>query len=483
MIQANPKHLLQHAACGLSFTFFLNFLKLQDVRTGGVTKFRPWQHQAELAELFETGQSVIILKARQLGVSWIIAAYVLWKAMYQPYAVILLISKTGKPDALELMEKVDDWYRYLPEWLRTRQTKYTKDLPSYMEFANGAKIIALGSTEDAGRSFTGSLVVVDEAAFHPYAETNYAAYKPTLTGEHPGQLIMCSTANGPIGLFHDLWQDSTLTKRFYPWWAAPYRQTKNEHGYTGEPSMEWLERERADFKGLPSLFRAEYPANAAEAFTSSTGLVFGMDDDGVLIFSPELHPKGNLSPDPCRWEDCKWHYAGIDWGGSEGNPTAVDLIGVTSSGRVHKFLSFHQSSAGADEIDTFLNEHCPPNGFDSIECGADESVSIQTLRNAGWPAKAADTDRLEGLGTYKYFLKSRRFTENPETCPESVAEYHSYFNKPATDPTTKQRYATKTPHDHHADHKDATRYVLMRILKDEASRGSEFSVAYSGVAL
>lgn len=161
----------------------------------------------------------------------------------------------------------------------------------------------------------------------------------------------------------------------------------------------------------------------------------------------------------------------------------VDLIGVTSSGRVHKFHSFHQTSAGVNEIDAYLNEHCPSYGFDHIECGADESVAIKSLRDADWPAQAAETNREEGLGAYKWFLKSRRFTENPETCPESVAEYHSYFYKPQRDPTTKQLYATKTPHDHHADHKDATRYVLLRILRDEASRGSDFGVAYSGVSL
>lgn len=480
MIQAKPnaqylRNEIRKAAAGVSFPFFLTFLRLQDVREGKVIPFEPWPHQSELAELFETGQSVIILKARQLGVSWIIAAYVLWKAMFQPYAVILLLSQ-GQLESGLLLEKVDNWYRHLPEWLRTPQTRYTKGAQAVMEFANNSRIYALASTPDAGRSFTATLVVQDEAAFHDYADENYAAIKPTL--DNGGQLIICSTANGPLGLFADKWQNpGSLVQRFYPWWAAPHRQKD------GQPSLEWLEKERADFQGLPSQFRAEYPSSAAEAFVASTGLVFGMDDDGVLIFSPEQHPKGNLSPDPCRWEDCKYHYAGVDWGGSEGNPTVVDLIGVTSSGRVHKFHSFHQTSAGVNEIDAYLNEHCPPYGFDHIECGADESVAIKSLRDAGWPAQAAETNREEGLGAYKWFLKSRRFTENPETCPESVAEYHSYFFKPQRDPTTKQLYATKTPHDHHADHKDATRYVLLRILRDEASRGSDFGVAYSGVSL
>lgn len=473
---------LKASAAREYFTYFLRFLRLQDARQGGRVKFEPWPHQVELADLFQRGESVIILKARQLGVSWVIAAYVLWHAMYRPYAVVILISKTGKPDALELMAKVDRWYQSLPQWLRVEQTRYTKDLPSEMEFANGSKIIAFGSTEDAGRSFTATLVVVDEAGFHPYAADNYAAYGPTLTGEHPGQMIMCSTANGPVGLFADLWRDSSFRKVFYPWWAAPYRQKQIDGEPSGEPDMEWLARERANYPGLPADFQAEFPASAAEAFVSQSGLVFGLDDDGIPIFSTELWPKGNISDDPCDWNDCQWHYAGIDWGGSEGNASVCDLIGVTSTGRVHKFHSMHTTFATVEDYDAFLTAHCPPNGFDSIECGADEPTSINTLAQIGWPARKAETDRKLGLGTYKWFLKNRRFTENPE-CRESIAEYHTYFNKPATDPTTKVKYATKTPHDHHADHKDATRYVLMRIMRDEASRGSDFGVAFSGVDL
>lgn len=305
--EVSPRALRQEinrAAASVSFAFFLGFLRLQDVRSGVVTRFVPWPHQDELAALFEQGDSVIILKARQLGVSWIIAAYVLWRAMYQPYAVIILLSQ-GQLESGLLLEKVDNWYRHLPEWVRTRQTRYAKGAQAVMEFASGSAIYALASTPNAGRSFTATLVVQDEAAFHDYADENYAAIKPTL--DNGGQLIMCSTANGPLGLFADKWQNpGSLVQRFYPWWAAPHRQKD------GEPSLEWLEKERADFQGLPSQFRAEYPSSPGEAFVASTGLVFGMDDDGVLIFSPEQHPKGNLSPDPCRWEDCKYHYAGVD---------------------------------------------------------------------------------------------------------------------------------------------------------------------------
>lgn len=471
--------MMRASLAAASFTYFLTFLKLQDVRAGGLSTFVPWPHQVDLAEIFERGESVIILKARQLGVSWIIAAYVLWHAMYRPYSVIILISKS-QLDANELLEKVDRFYQHLPDWLKVPQTAYTKSSPAEMQFSSGSRIYAMPSTENAGRSFTATLVVVDEAAFHPFDQENYAAYKPTLDGG--GQLIMCSTANGPNGLFHDLWQNSSFLKRFIPWWARPSRQKHIDGEPTGDPSPDWLERERADFQGLPAQFRAEYPSSPGEAFTSSTGLVFGMDDDGVLIFSPEPWPKGNLSPDPCRWQDCKWHYAGVDWGG--GDPTAVDLIGVTSTGRAHKFRSLHKTGpVSPDDISAFLDANCPPLGFDSIECGADEPSAIAGLVQAGWPARAAVTDRKEGFGVYAWFLKSRRFTENPETCPESVAEYHSYFWKPGTDPNTKEKFATRTPADHHADHKDATRYVLMRILRDEASRGSDFGVAYAGVDL
>ena len=461
------------------FVDFLGFCQIEDAHRG-VIPYERWPHLLDLASAWQAGESQVVLKARQLGVSWLVAAFVLWRAMNQRASTILEISK-GQRDSEELLGKSRAIWRHLPDALRV---PLETDNGGEMQFRGAGRIIALPSTENAGRSFTGTVVVVDVAAFHPWASTNYAAYRPTLDGG--GQFLMVSTANGTTGLFHDLWTAANAgqngyTAVFIPWWARPTRQDEN-----GQPSQAWLERERAAFVGLPAEFRAEYPATAGEAFVAQTGLVFGMDDDGVLIFNPEQHPRGNLAPDPCAWQACKWHYGYVDWGG--GDPTAAGLIGVRSSDRIHQFTEFHRTGpVTVEEIGRFFIDNAPiPDGYDygydSIECGADEPVAIATLASMGLPARAADTRRKEGLGALAMVLKSRRFTLNPETCPRSVAEFDSYRWAERRDTSTREMYATSTPFDHHGDHKDGERYAVMAILADEMAR-RDSDDAYVGVRL
>lgn len=482
--------------CAKSFPDFLRFLRIPD-EMRGLIPYEVWPHLDDMAHRWQAGDSEVVLKARQLGVSWLLAAYMLWYTLYHDARSVCAISKS-QIDSDELLHKVMQLWEYCPEHLRlpARRTN-----TRHVVWVNGSRVVSFPSTKNAGRGFTWSLVVIDEGHFHPYASTNYRAYRPTLDGG--GQLLMVSTANGTTGLFHDLWQSSAGNKTpyravFIPWWARPSRQAPrtdsdgnylDAEGYIVDvveqaeriASRAWLEHERSAFEGMPSEFRAEFPASAAEAWVAQTGLVFGMDEeDGQLIFNPEQHPRGNLAPDPCRFAACRWKYAGVDWGG--GDPTAVGIWGVTSSGRIHQFAELHRTGPTTiQDIAAFLDDWAEPADWDAILCGADESVSIATLAGLGYPAEAANTNRREGLNIYAALLKQRRVTHNPDTCPWAVREYDSYRWAEKRDQSTKSMFATSTPFDHHGDHKDEARYVLAEIHAVEMSARDYDQPAFSEV--
>jgi len=393
-------------------------------------RFEPWRHQEELAPILERGDSVVVLKARQLGISWLLVGYVLWVMVFRPGSLVLLISMDQRTSN-ELFAKLMTLWRSIEgyDWLRAhgiRQRRLVQPATgaSEMELSNDSRVMSLPSTEDAGRSFTADVVLVDEAAFHKFADANFEAYEPTLDGG--GQLIVCSTANGVHGLFAELWRDavakvSDLVPVFIPWWARPDRQEPlvdedgnpklDEAGHVlMGPSQRWLERTRNRRRRAGAKFRQEYPSTPGEAFVASTGLVYGMDEEGVLVFNPAPHNEsdakagGNLSPDPCRWHECEQHFAYVDWGG--GHPTALGIIGVLSNGRVHQFDERHWEGETVptckDWLMVFHGGPAPANGCrtgTNLMCVAGAAVRLRRWRR--WGCGGARLDRVEGSTTWR----------------------------------------------------------------------------------
>lgn len=220
--------------------------------------FRLWAAQFETLWDFLGHRLVLILKARQLGISWLCCSYALWLCLFQPGKVALLFSK-GQNEANELLRRVRVLYERLPDWFKEKCAKVTKSNTTTLEWDNGSRVISLPGTKSAGRGMTASLVILDEAAFLKWGTELYTALKPTI--DAGGQLIILSTANGLGNLFHRLWIRaakglSDFKTIFLPWHARPGR------------TWAWFLKLLADADD-PALVPQEYPASAQEAFVSS----------------------------------------------------------------------------------------------------------------------------------------------------------------------------------------------------------------------
>jgi hypothetical protein len=205
-----------------------------------------------------TERQILILKARQLGISWLLCAYALWLCLFSPGRLVLLFSR-GQMEADELLRRIKALHARLPDWMRATLPSVTTDNTSEMAWTNGSRCQSLPATENAGRSFTASLVVMDEFAFMLWAQKIYTAVKPTIDGG--GQLVILSTANGMSNLFADLWE-RTIAKgtRFLPiflsWRMRPDRDDA------------WFARVMADAVD-PLLTDQEYPATPEQAFIAT----------------------------------------------------------------------------------------------------------------------------------------------------------------------------------------------------------------------
>ncbi|KKK50135.1 hypothetical protein LCGC14_3128050, partial [marine sediment metagenome] len=158
---------------------------------GGLIDFEMWEHLEEVIELVGTEKLLNFMKARQVGLTWVIAAYCLWLAMYHQASKVLIFSQ-GDKEAKAFLRRIHSIYDNLPDFMRE---PLATDNTSEMEFPTmSSRIEAVPSTEKAGRSETVSLIVQDEAEYHEHIDLNFAAMKPTI--DSGGQVIQISRPGG-----------------------------------------------------------------------------------------------------------------------------------------------------------------------------------------------------------------------------------------------------------------------------------------------
>lgn len=227
-----------------------------------ILPFNLWPEQEKALATLQSERLVIFLKARQLGITWLILAYLLWLCMFKDGTSIIVFSKGGD-EAKELIRRVKGMYE---RYKGFKPRRITNNKTQQM-WSNGSRIIALPATEAAGRSFTASVILFDEYAFMEYGSKVYAAAKPTI--DNGGKMFIVSTADDEGDDFHTKWKGAEDGSNgwfpvFLAWHARPDRD------------LNWYKRVEAEFDDPTDMLR-EYPSNPEEAFTPRTSERFISD--------------------------------------------------------------------------------------------------------------------------------------------------------------------------------------------------------------
>ena len=133
-----------------------------------------------------------------------------------------------------------------------------------------------------------------EVAFWPNAEKHAAGVLQTVGRGNGSEVILESTANGPVGYFYSMWAQAVkglgdFIAIFVPWyWQEEYQQEPPEgwkpegdeaermrvYGLTLAQTY-WMHTKNIELGGQPGVicnnFMQEYPCTAAEAFVASGG--------------------------------------------------------------------------------------------------------------------------------------------------------------------------------------------------------------------
>ena len=290
-------------------------------RKGELTRLRFNRVQQKLNRVIQAQESkgvpvrVIILKARQMGVSTFIQGRHFTKcALGEGTFALTVANKKSASKGLMRMNK-----RFLNNLFFA--PGMTEASTFGLQFAHDSSMAVetARSADEMGRSHTIHLLHCSELAFWLQPEAGLNALFQTM-GEYPGCACMIeSTANGK-NYFHKMWQDASSGKSdfvpvFFPWYEDPTyvralpgdMKRQFEDTLSDEEanlikkfklSLEQLAWRRHTIRNkcgnsLPK-FMQEYPATPKEAFQFSSSPVFDqnrIDDLKECVVKPK---RGNL---------------------------------------------------------------------------------------------------------------------------------------------------------------------------------------------
>lgn len=152
----------------------------------------------ETVGILQQERLVAIVKSRRVMISWTLAAWVVWNGRYHPNHAILWQSLTEEKAAYVLDKRCAFIENNLKTELLKRNYQSLKTKSGFigrMTYDTGSWIQAVPQGADIFRSYTPSILVVDEADFQPEAHAAFAAAIPL--GEKGAKIVAATTSNGP----------------------------------------------------------------------------------------------------------------------------------------------------------------------------------------------------------------------------------------------------------------------------------------------
>ena len=236
-----------------------------------IQPFKLWPMQKDALTSIHKNRKNVILKARQLGISWLVVNYASSYLALRSGRTVIGLSRTEE-EAKELVRRMDVVLSNMPEFILPSDKVpagwtgpvYTKSaLKIEVKWPNGQNSIfqCFPSSPGATRSFTADLVIFDEWAYQDHAEDIWASAFPVINRPFGGKFIGLST-NKRGTLFEKTFtdEDNGFNKIFLPWYADPSRDDK------------WYQNTVKTY-GLEAT-RLDYPSTVEEALEVVGGCMF-----------------------------------------------------------------------------------------------------------------------------------------------------------------------------------------------------------------
>lgn len=250
---------------------------MQDEDGGPPVPFLPWPEQLDVMRRMEAERLLIILKARQLGLTWLVLHEAVWGMGYDPGTPryhVLALSKT-LTDAKKLLARARRIVRLFPPYLRIAEDNETKRSAESFKLVGRGRMDSLPGTPDAARSEQADELILDEGAFYRNKGFRATWTAALSTIGRRGKARVISTGNGPPTApgdgqgFAVLWtqarsgEDAVTGDQigtvFLPATVDPRRDAA------------WRESERKKYLN-PEDFESEHPLTEEQALAGISGI-------------------------------------------------------------------------------------------------------------------------------------------------------------------------------------------------------------------
>lgn len=239
-----------------------------------VIPFHGWDAQNQALRDFDTFRLNLILKARQMGITWIALYYCTHDLIFNLGHTVVALSKT-EDDAKELVRRMSVILDNQPEIMLGGGLTWKATATSIVITDGRGKLVstfkAFPASPAAGRSFTGNILLLDEWAFQEYADEIWTSAYPTINRPTGGKVIGLSTIKRGT-LFERLWvEENAFHKIFLSVFCDPRR------------TPEWYAQTAVD---LGVKVKQEYPRTAEEALSNLGGSFFSEFDYNIHTCEP-----------------------------------------------------------------------------------------------------------------------------------------------------------------------------------------------------
>jgi len=320
---------------------FVRLLRIKDKQTGELVPFEANPAQRRLWSLMDDSNRVIVLKARQVGISTAVRAWQFHRAYCAERPLNFAVLSFHDRSARNLRRMDRAWLEGLPRLL---QRPLAIDSATDSIFADTRAGFSSFTTGGRGgtRSFEFSGGHLSEFAFYTDPDEVLAQSLSTVGA---GPLVIESTVDAPGDAFHRLIEGAPANgwSLFTYWWweHRPYRdealppdwdRTEAERQLADQYGLDdaqlWWRRQQVATLG-EAKFRREYPACLDDCFLAREGGYFEQDLlEAISVIDPRQ------PSDPCELEAPQLgdrYVMGVDVsGGHGGDASALCVLSVAT---------------------------------------------------------------------------------------------------------------------------------------------------------